>query len=194
LNETGQIIWNKDYGTTSSIHYAGDILLTEQQKIYILGTDGFGGNTSHPKMLLKKVDQDGNEVWTKMFDSNLLPTHRGVHATSMTESLDGNIFITGNTNDEEDILIIKIDKSGNELKKNYFGVTNYFVGPGYISYNGNDWGNQVITTADNGCIITGFTNAFSGKNPDMFLLKLDSELQGHYSFNAKEYVILSASK
>ena len=193
LNDEGQLVWNKSYGTTSSIHYAIDILHTQQNHIYILGTDGFGGNTSHPKMLLKKVDQDGNEIWTKLYDSNLLPTHRGIQATSMTETLDGNIYLLGNTNNEEDILVIKIDQSGNELKKNYFGVTNYFVGPNYIMYSGNDWGNQVIATADNGCIVTGFTNAFSGKNPDMFLLKLDSELQGHYSFNAEEYVVLTAN-
>lgn len=183
LDDTGQIVWNKDYGTTTSVHYSGDILVTEHKEIFILGTDGFMGNTSHPKILLKKVDQDGNEIWTKMYDSNLLPTHRGAHATSITESMDGNIFILANTNEEEDILIIKIEKSGTELEKNYFGVTNYFVGPGYIMYNGNDWGNQVIATVDNGCIITGFTNAFSNKYTDMFLLKLDNNLQGHYNFN-----------
>lgn len=183
LDESGNIAWNKDYNTTST-QYSEDILLTEQKEIYILGTDGIGGNVTHPKMLLKKVDQDGTELWTKMYDSNFLPTHHGLVGSSLTESTDGNIFLLGNTNEEQDIFITKVDKQGNELKKNFFGITNYFAEGNNVTINGNDFGYQVVSTADDGCIITGFTTAFGGGWTDMFLLKLDIELQSRYSFNS----------
>ncbi len=183
LNKNGDIIWDKTYPANAT-QYTEDVLMTSDNEIYIVGTEGIGGNVSHPELLLKKVDASGNEHWTKKYDSDFLSTHKGIIATSIEETMDGNLLLLGNTNNEQDIFIIKVDKQGNEINKNYFGVTNYFTGGNSITYSGNDFGYQVLSTNDNGCLITGFTTAFGSGKSDMFLLKLDSELKSHYGFKA----------
>jgi hypothetical protein len=183
LSNEGVKVWNMEYiPTTSSLkEYAEDLFLTADKEIYIIGSDNIGGNTTHPKLILKHIDKEGKELWTKTYDSELLSTHRGIIARSMEESADGDLYLLGNTNEEQDILIIKVNKQGIELVKNYFGVTNYFTEPGGVTISGNDFSTQVIPTTDEGCIITGFTNAFGSGQTDMFLLKLDHKLESLYS-------------
>ncbi|MBN2273166.1 MAG: hypothetical protein JXR41_14870 [Bacteroidales bacterium] len=180
INHEGTTVWIKDYEPVST-QYAEDILLTADNEIYILATEGIGGNVSHPNMVLKKVNADGDEAWTKMFDSYMLPTHRGVIASSLTTGRPGNLLLLGNTNEEQDILVIETDSEGNELNKRSFGVKNFFITPEAIVINGNDYGNAIISTPRSGCLITGFTSAFGAGCADVFLLKLNVKLQGEYN-------------
>ena len=75
------------------------------------------------------------------------------------------------------------DKTGKKIKDAYFGVINYTISPGMIVYSGNDFGNDILATNDFGCIITGYTNAYGNGKVDMFLLKLDRDLNGKYELN-----------
>ncbi len=183
LTKEGSIEWMKDYESIET-QYAEDILLTSYNEIYILGTEGVGGNVSHPLLLLKKVDINGEEIWSKTFDSNILPTHNGIIGVSIAQGISHQLLLLGNTNEEQDILIIKTDREGNEILKKSFGVTNYFIDDFSITYSGNDYGTEIIPTNDFGYIIAGFTTAFGSGGADMFLLKLNSMLEGKYELDS----------
>lgn len=51
-------------------------------------------------------------------------------------------------------------------------VASFYRGLG--SEVGNDWGNQIIQTSDNGHIVTGGTESFGSGRQDMLLAKYDS--------------------
>ncbi len=72
-------------------------------------------------------------------------------------------------NGNSDVLVVKVDSVGNPGIYGMYGGINV------------DRGNCIKRTADNGYIITGFTNSFSVGGYDVYLIKLDSNLTEQWS-------------
>lgn len=82
------------------------------------------------------------------------------------ESLDGHFMVTGYTGSftfgNSDILLSKVNgNAGWEMWTKHFGGTN------------NDIGKAIISTADSGFVITGYTNSYGTGGYDGFLLKVN---------------------
>jgi hypothetical protein len=70
---------------------------------------------------LIKVDENGNEVWSRTWEKDT------IGARDLVQTADGNYLITGSysssddVDSNEDFLFIKIDPDGNELWTGTFG-------------------------------------------------------------------------
>ncbi len=135
----GEKLWDKTIGLGewkwgfSTIEIAGGGFLT-------CGRYTYGGRG---QVLVIKTDSQGNEIWEKEFgDENL-----SEEGTSVKQNMDGTFTITGisyNINTlQDDIILLKIDQSGNQLWIKYFG------GPE------KDWGLNLIKDVNDENIITG---------------------------------------
>ena len=91
-NNAGEKKWSKHLGTDQT-DKATDILIDGENNIYITGLtlgsfDGFT-NAGNMDVFLMKLDNDGNETWTKQFGTE--ESERGI---SLALDPSGNIFLT----------------------------------------------------------------------------------------------------
>lgn len=117
-----------------------------------------GGNCD---AYLMRVNRVGTLVWAFSFDIGGNDT-----AYSVTLASDGGFVITGKTQNtngctQDDIFLLKTNNAGTHLWTRIFGGS------------GDEAGNGVQRTSDNGYIITGRTNSFGAGQYDGFLLKTD---------------------
>lgn len=110
---------------------------------------------------LVRINRFGALVWAYSFDMGGNDT-----AYSVAVASDGGFVITGKTRNEsgcthDDIFLLKTNSSGVLQWVNVFGG------------GGDEAGNGVQRTSDNGYIITGRTNSFGAGQYDGFLLKTD---------------------
>ena len=154
----------------------------------------FFGNGMTTNIWLIKTDSMGNQKWNQTFtdsmtannqDSSVYQATGGgyiITGETFTDSMtaddqdsyihyttDGGYIITGYTysfgTEHPDVLLIKIDSSGDEEWWNSFGETNE-----------SNFGNSVQQTTDGGYIITGHTISFEeGIGQNVLLIKTDSQ-------------------
>lgn len=101
-----------------------------------------------------------NVEWSKTFGG---PEEEGGY--SVQQTTDGGYVIAGvrtYADMSEDVLLIKIDSSGNKLWENVFGESRI------------EEANSVQQTLDGGYIIAGTTNSFGAGESDVWLVKTDS--------------------
>ena len=112
---------------------------------YIITGESFEGDDN---IYLIKVDANGVEIWTKIFDQGC--------GYSVQQTVDGGYIITGSIDNEwEDVFLLKTDSTGNKV------WSKTFVGTG------TEYGQCVQQTTDRGYIITGY------KSGDVYLIKTD---------------------
>ena len=109
-----------------------------------------------------RADVNGINKWTKTFGGAEEEKGYSIQPTS-----DGGYVITGHTYSygagNRDIWLIKIDSNGNKLWDRTYGGSKH------------DEGKSVQQTNDGGYIIVGNTESYGNGNPDIWLLKVDSE-------------------
>lgn len=161
LNASGTIVWENAFGGD------GDKVLSTPDGGYLIS--GTYGND----ILLLKLDANGQEVWKKMYGGSdydrgglLTTTDDGGYLLAGTsKSNDGDI---SGAHGGSDVVVFKIDASGNKIWTKLYGGSN------------NDGVSSIIATKDGGSIIVGTTKSNDGdvsgnhsNDDDMWVLKLD---------------------
>ncbi len=155
----GNEMWQRTYG--GSYKDGCRAIQQTDDAGYILAgyTDSFG-NPGHDYWLIR-TDEDGNELWSKVFggkDSDA--------ALSVQQTTDKGFVITGYSfsfsNGAKDAWVIKTDDIGNiQWEKNFGGTLNEY--------------GMCIKESCEGCfIIVGAKDAPSSHDTDLWLLKLDT--------------------
>ncbi|UCG69137.1 MAG: hypothetical protein JSV09_15355, partial [Thermoplasmata archaeon] len=159
-NVTGDEEWNKTYGGTSNDNV--DSIKQTSDGGFIIGgyTSSFGAVSSDAWLI--KTDIDGNEEWNE--------TYGGVSsdvAYLVLETSDGGFFMAGYTRSfgtgGSDFWLIKTENNGDEIWNATYGG-----GQNEIAYSAQQ-------TFDNGFVITGYTNSWSG-NYDVWLIKINASM------------------
>ena len=138
IDNSGKIIWNKTYGG-SEWELGNDLVKTSDNGLIITGgTASFGSGGSD--IWLFKVDEMGREVWNYTFGGS------GHDEGKSLEVVDSNNYvICGGSSSfgsgQDDIWLIKVDESGDEIWNYTFG-SNFRELP-----------NDMIRTNDGFCIV-----------------------------------------
>mgnify|MGYP000455391515 CR=1 FL=1 len=155
-DSTGNLLWEKNFGGTSS-DYGYGVIETADGGLVVTGYTYSFGNSSQAYLL--KTDSSGNLLWEKNFGGT-----SNDYGYSVAETADGGLVVTGYTTsfgNEYQVYLLKTDSTGNLLWEKNFGGTS------------SDYGYGVIETADGGLVVTGYTYSF-GNSSQAYLLKTDS--------------------
>lgn len=159
LTLKGQVYFQKVFQSSPHDQEAQDVLPMPDGG-YLLA--GYTTNTTlnDCDVYIMKSDATGNLLWTKTYGGNKpdFPYH-------MMATNDGNYFLVGYSQSygggDYDILLMKIDPSGNLLwTKTYGGF-------------GNDIGRDVIATTDGNYLIVGSSNSPALADQNANLIKID---------------------
>ena len=158
---SGNELWTRQF----EISYlaGGEGIAADDTGIYIVGSTVTRYDEFNPQVngFVRKLDSNGNELWTRIFDS--LTNYSD--ASGVTTHSSG-IYVIGDLNG---LFVRKYDRDGNEL------WTNRFVAPGPI------WGKALssVSSDSSGVYVAGtaydlFDDVSKRSNRDVFLLKCDS--------------------
>lgn len=133
--------------------------LSSDGNLLICGNTGYGADIS-----VLKITKSGTQVWRTDFDAGALSSAKGIVEKN------GEIFVCGTTHrnagSQIDVLLIKLNASGDTIWTKTYGSTD------------DDYGSNIIATSDGNILISGFTNSFgAGSFSDIYLIKVD--LQGN---------------
>jgi hypothetical protein len=150
VDKNGNNQWYKSYNGYCECN----VNLTHDNGFII---SGLQINTLKPYLI--KTDPAGNVVWNKsssdysVFNDNL----------KVTQSNDDGYLMVGGLNDSlSDLLLLKVNSLGDSIWGRVFGGS------------GDDFGNSIITTNDNGFAIVGYTTSFGSAFKEVYFLKTDS--------------------
>ena len=150
VSKNGSNLWYKTY----SAYCECNVNLTHDYGFIISGSQV---NTNKPYLI--KTDSAGNVIWNKynsdynVFNYNL----------KVTQSNDDGYLMVGGLNDSlSDLILLKVNSLGDSIWGKVFGG------------NGDDFGNSIITTNDNGFAIVGYTTSFGSAFKEVYFLKTDS--------------------
>jgi hypothetical protein len=165
LNAGGTIAWEKAFGG------AGNKVLNTPDGGYLVS--GITG----PDILLFKLDANGQKVWEKTYGGS------GYDGDGiLTTTADGGYLLAGSSSSNDgdisgghggsDVVVFKLDASGNKIWTKLYGGSN------------DDGANSIIATKDGGSIVVGTTKSNDGdvsgqhsNDEDMWVLKLDKDGQ-----------------
>lgn len=156
----GNELWTQIYGGPSANDGSRAVQVTPDSGYFVAGWTATLGTAGSEDVWLLKTDANGDTLWTK--------TYGGAdwdEARSMQPTTDGGYIITGVTASfgagGSDIYLIKTDANGDTLWTRTYGGT------------GDDYGNSVQQTTDNGYIITGYTQSFGPGWFNLYVVKTD---------------------
>ena len=175
VDPDGNEIWSKTYGTAldetvSAVKQtfdSGYLLIGNQVDpediIADPDTAGYAGYAGRSNIHIIKTDADGNEVWSRTYDSD-----ENIIAYSGLVTPDGSYVllatITYFPGSDNDIYLLKIDQKGDEVWVRTFEEDAY---AGYT----------IMETSDGHYLITGIYETSENPVSDLYLLKIDAE--GH---------------
>lgn len=178
LDQTGQVIWKKNYGGTNA-DGASHIISSGDGGYLILGSTrsndfDVSGNHGNTDIWLLKIDQNGTILWQKTYGGSelegggsIIPTNDGCYMiTSYTYSND--FDVPANNHGESDLWVIKIKANGDIVWSKLYGGSNQ------------ENRGKTIQTSDNGFVISGSTLSDDGDvgsnqgGSDIWTLKIDS--------------------
>jgi len=162
VDSEGVLQWNKTYGGPSD-DSAHTVIQTSDGGYALAGfTNSFGQGDKD--FWLVKVDSSGNMDWNKTFGGTGTDD-----ATSLVKTNDGGYVLAGSTTSSgagsSDVLVVKVDSSGNLLWSQTCGGT------------GADYAYSIIQTSDGGYAFVGNTASFGIGSTDCYLVKIAAETQ-----------------
>lgn len=151
ITKNGNLLWSKTYST----HCQCNVILTNDDGIMISGSQI---DTYKPYLI--KTDSAGNVIWNKnssdysVFNDKL----------KVTQSHDHGYLMVGGKKypSVSDVILLKVNSIGDSVWGRAYGGL------------GDDFGNSIITTKDNGFAIVGYTTSFGSVNKEVYFLKTDS--------------------
>ena len=160
----GGLVWSRRFGGAGTEY--GNACAAADDGYLVLGyTTSFGAGSKD--FYLLKIDDDGNEVWSKTFGGRSWDV-----GTALCRAESGHYYICGFTNSfgysEEDIHLIKIDARGDTIWSRTFSGWRL------------DMANSVHPTADGGCVISASSGSQSA-NTDFYLAKISAEGEREWS-------------
>ncbi|MCH7820056.1 MAG: T9SS type A sorting domain-containing protein [Candidatus Marinimicrobia bacterium] len=158
----GDTLWTESYGSPSSDNSEFGTTLTETHEGFtIWTTKSLEVETGEAFTLILKYDHQGSLIWSTGFD---IPGEEQFN--SLIETSDGGFILTGwklsDINNGMDLWLVRTDSNGDTLWTKSYGGS------------GDDVGYDVIQTADNGFIITGYTNSYGAGGKDLWVIRTDS--------------------
>ncbi|MCK4641260.1 MAG: T9SS type A sorting domain-containing protein, partial [Candidatus Marinimicrobia bacterium] len=171
-NSQGSIEWDKTYGAGNDEQAYCVRQTSDSGYIFTAFTRSYGAGSED--FWLVKTDESGNKIWDKTFGGSGWDHPESVHQT-----LDDGYIITGYTDSYGaggyDVWVIKTDSDGNEKWNKTFGGS------------GDDRGYSIQQTTDGGYILAGKTESYGAGSSDVWLIKLESEINvglvAYYPFN-----------
>lgn len=159
FSSNGVIDWSKSInGPWAGLHNF-KIIKTIDGGFVISGHTSLSGATSID-IYIVKLDANGNVQWTKQIGSPETDYGRSIIQTS-----DGGYIVTGYTNTNgstnNDVLILRLNSAGDYIWGKTLGGSN------------NDIAYSIISSQDNGYILTGSTTSFGAGGNDFLVVKLD---------------------
>lgn len=178
LDQSGQIIWKKNYGGTSN-ESASRIIPNGDDGYLILASTSsndydVSGNHGKNDIWLVMINLDGAILWQKTYGgsesengNSILPTNDG--GFMITSSTTSNDFdVPTNNQGGGDLWVIKINAVGDIIWSNLYGGSKL------------DTGGTIRQTSDNGFVVSGSTTSDDGDvqsnqgGRDIWTLKMDS--------------------
>ncbi len=158
-DNSGNILWEKRYGGPGP-ETADHVQITSDGNILITGSTGsFTANCDAYSIL---TDMDGNIIWEYYYGAQ---GGEGGYdrANAAVETSDGNIAITGDSNDPDNcgMYFILTDGNGQKITETFHGNTFY------------DYSNDIIETPDGGFLIVGATKDRYSCDNNLFVVKLN---------------------
>jgi len=173
VDQDGNEIWSKTYG--SSMDEAISSIEQTQDSGYLLvgnfvdpndvitdpGTAGYAGFAGRSNIYIVKTDGDGQELWSRVYESEA-----NVISSSGTATSDGGYLVLATIiyypEFDNDLYLLKIDGEGNETWSRTWDEDAL---AGYA----------MLKTSDDYLLITGVYEASESTSADLYLLKVDSD-------------------
>lgn len=157
MDQLGDIIWQKTYGTTF-YEFVSSIGPTFDGGYIISATADV---TPSEDFWIIKLDDDGNILWQKSYGGS-----NSEIVASIQQTKDGGFIVAGTTISfgagGSDIWVLKLDSQGNIIWQNSYGTSEY------------ETAYSIALTKQGGCIITG-TGPGQSPTVDAIALRLDSK-------------------
>jgi hypothetical protein len=160
LNNSGDIIWNKFYDN-GSWEYASSIQQTSDGGFIVAGgTEDSDAATTW----IFKLASNGDISWQKNYAGSGFYYTTSIHQTDDDgDSVrDDGYIVVGSTDDDHDILVLKLNSSGHIMWQKTYGGSN------------NERAESIIQTSDGGYVIGGVTGTYGANNAGMLILKISS--------------------
>lgn len=159
INSEGNILWEKTYGGNED-DFGNSVIQTSSGSIVMLGQT-FSGSAQNGDAYLLKLDQHGDTTWTKRFGGS--QHDDGIYLTTSSDG--GYVFVvrdSSNAGKDVDIRVIKTNSSGTIVWNKVYGGDK------------KDTPKMIQCTSDGGFVIAGHSRSFGWINPDMWILKCNS--------------------
>lgn len=159
IDANGNELWRNEYGMAGH-DFGYSINKAATGGYYLFGSTQSYGEGSFD-MFLIKTDESGILEWQRTYGGENYE-----YGLSMDINEDGDLFLFGSTksfgeNGSVDYYLIKADSLGNPI----WDLT---IGGDMI-----DLGNEVLATADSGCLVIGSSKSFSTGGFDMLIAKVN---------------------
>jgi hypothetical protein len=159
VTAAGQKQWRKNYGGGEYDNF-GQVIQTSDGGYAVCGRTQSYTHGSWD-FLVYRLDAAGQKLWRKNYGG--ADDDRG---RRIVQTADGGFAVSGTshtyTNGDQDLLVYRLDASGNKLwRKNYGGIQH--EGGGYIN-----------TTSDGGFILCGSTYTYTNGDSDCLIYRLNA--------------------
>ena len=161
-DERGLHKWDKKFGGNKNDE-GYDVIATSDGGFLFVGYTWSFGNEQ--QIYIIKTDFYGNLEWEKTYGGSMWEV-----GNAIIESNNGGYYVLGYSNSpgissgNTDILLLKIDMSGNQIWMKSYGNKEF---PNH------EWGNDFIQLQDNSIIIVGARDRYSNGSKNSLIIKVD---------------------